>query len=188
VEKREREEEEMRVSEIVLQRSSKGSELVGTQRKMKSKAHLRESGSSSDVGDSRDEDSEVGSSDVGVSNELDQVGDDDTGHSSGVGGSLLEGSDEERNHDGEDGSSNLRDEGGGGESLDGGGDGRRGGHGFDESVEVRLEIRVVEASGKGSGGLLGSGGDLRGAGRERGKGEEEERKKGRKGSSASNLG
>lgn len=144
-----------------------------TKRASSSRTHLREGSSGSHVGDSRDEDSEVGSGDVGVSNELDQVSDNDTGHSGGVGGSLLEGSDKEGNHDGEDGSGDLGDEGGGGQGLDGGGDSRRGGHGLDEGVVVGLEIRVVEASGERSGSLLGDGSDLDGRKEREGEGEKE---------------
>jgi hypothetical protein len=125
------------------------------------RANLGEGGTLSNVSDTGNENTKVGSSDSRVSDELDQVGDDDAGHSGRVGGSLLEGSDEEGDHDGEDGSVDLGDKGGGREGLDGSGDGGGGSHGVDELVGVRLQVRVVERLGQVSSGLLGSGSDLR---------------------------
>lgn len=71
------------------------------------------------VVNSRDEDGEVGRGDDRVADELDKVGDDDAGHAGRVSRALLEGTHEERDHDGEDRGGNFRDEGRRGERLDG---------------------------------------------------------------------
>lgn len=124
------------------------------------KAYLGESSSLSNVGNTRNQNGKVGGSHLGVSNELDQVGDNDTGHSGSIGGSLLEGSNEKGNQDSQDGSGHLGNERGGRKGLNGGGHGSRGSHGVDQLVKVGLQVRVVERSSKSSTALSGSGGDL----------------------------
>jgi hypothetical protein len=131
------------------------------QRGLSKRSDFRESGGRGNVLDTRDEGGEVSRRDVGVTDELDQVSNDDTGHSGGLGRSFLERTGEEGYHDGQGRSVDFGHKGGVGQGLDSGGNVGRGSHGGDEGTDVRDDIGVGQDGTEGSSGLLGLSRDLR---------------------------
>jgi len=110
--------------------------------------------------DTWDQGGEVTSGDSRVSDQLDQVSDDDTSHSLGVGRSLFKSSSEKGDQDGEGRGVDLGNEGGGGQTLDGARDSVGGGHGGDKERDVFQNVRVGEGTAKNGGGLDGGSRDL----------------------------
>lgn len=123
---------------------------------------LGEGGTGGNLLDTAKERTKVSGGDGRVSDELDKVTDDDTGHSLSVGGTLLEGTGQKRNHDSKGGAVDFGDEGGGGKTLDGRGNSGRGSHGGNEEVNVLEHISVWKDTTKGGGGFLSGGGHLNG--------------------------
>lgn len=125
-------------------------------------SNLGEGGTGGDLLDTAKERTEVSGGDGRIADELDKVTDNDTGHSLSVGGTLLEGTGQKRNHDGKGGAVDFGDEGGGGKTLDGRGHSSRGSHGGNEEVDVLEYISVGKDTTKSSRGFSSGGRDLNG--------------------------
>lgn len=121
---------------------------------------LGEGGTGGDLLDTTKEGTEVSRGDGRVSDELDKVTDNDTGHSLSVGGTFLEGTGQKGDHDGKSGTVDFSDERGGRKTLDGGGNCGRGCHGRNEEVNMLEHISVGKDTTKSGGSFLSGGRDL----------------------------
>lgn len=119
-----------------------------------------ESSAGGDLLDTTEEGTEVSGGDGRVSDELDKVTDNDTGHSLSVGGTFLEGTGQKGDHDGKGGTVDFSNEGSGRKTLDGGRNCGRGSHGRNEEVDVLEHISVGKDTTKSGGSFLSGGGDL----------------------------
>lgn len=124
------------------------------------RSDLGEGGTGGDLLDTTKEGTEVSGGDGRVSDELDKVTDNDTGHSLCVGGSFLEGTGQKGDHDGKGGTVDFSDESGGRKTLDGGGNCGRGSHGRNEEVNMLEHISVGKDTTKSGGSFLSGGRDL----------------------------
>lgn len=122
--------------------------------------NLGESGTFSQLLDSTDQRTEVPRSDKRVSDKLDQISDDDTGHTLSVGRSFFESSGKEGDHNGQCGTGDFGDESGRGETFDCAGDSLWRSHSGDEGSVMFENVRVRESSTEGSSGLDSGGRDL----------------------------
>lgn len=121
---------------------------------------LGEGGTGGDLLDTTKEGTEVSGGDGRVSDELDKVTDNDTGHSLSVGGTFLEGTGQKGDHDGKSGTVDFSDESGGRKTFDGGGNCGRGSHGRNEEVNMLEHISVGKDTTKSGGSFLSGGRDL----------------------------
>jgi hypothetical protein len=123
-------------------------------------SNLGESSTSSQSLYTTDKTTEVSSGDSRVSNELDQVTNNDTGHSLSVGRSFLESSSEEGYKDGKGRGIDFGDESRRRENLNGVGNSAGRSHGRDKDRNVLDDIGVGQDTTEGSSGLDGGSRDL----------------------------
>lgn len=161
--------------------SSSGSGLDGLLGRDGESTNLGEGGRLDDTLDSGKDGGHVKGGEILGANELEQVGDEDDlkrtqrsakgeqeelegeaahGLALDDGSTLAEGTSEEGSDDGKGRAINLANPDGGGETLDGGGDGGRVGHALDEVGHEGLDVGVGEDMAKSDTSLLGGRRDL----------------------------